>query len=74
MGKRRRISWDRPDHEPAEHDADHQKQGAFERLSVIELSEPKKDAGEDQCNDFPVRIGYTWAHRCGSATLVRVTR
>ena len=66
MGKRRRIGRDRPDQEPAEHDADGEKQGTFERLSVVELSEPKKDAGEDQRNDFPPRIGYTWAHRCGS--------
>jgi hypothetical protein len=65
MGKRRRIGRDRPDQEPAEHDADGEKQGAFERLSVVELSEPKKDAGEDHRNDFPPRIGYTWAHRGG---------
>ena len=70
MGKRRRIGRDRPDQEPTEHDADGEKQGAFERLSVVELSEPKKDAGEDQRNDSPPRIGYTWAHRCGSGTLV----
>src|SRR5215469_3626262 len=74
MGKRRLICRDRPDQEPAEHDASGEKRGAFEQLSVVELSEPKKDAGEDQCNDFPARINYTWAHRCGSATLVRVTR
>src|SRR5215470_9653812 len=73
-GKCRRICRDRPDQEPAEHDASGEKHGAFEQLSVVELSEPKKSAGENQCNDFPTRIDYTWAHRCGSATLVRVIR
>src|SRR5215831_11188984 len=33
-----------------------EKHGAFEQLSIVELSEPKKDAGEDQCNDFPARV------------------
>ena len=67
MGKRRRIGRDRPDQEPAEHDADGEKQGAFERLSVVELSESKKDAGEDQRDDFPP--GSAVSQRCTSSTI-----
>jgi len=44
MGERCRVSRDCPDEEPAEHNASGEKQSAFERLSVVELSEPKEDA------------------------------
>jgi len=57
MGKRRRICRDRPDQEPAEHDASGEKHGAFEQLSIVELSSPRKTP--ERINATTFRRGLT---------------